>query len=280
MLNHIKYVNHLNETIEFGKNILIVTDSDLLDFSWNVEKSNDIISGFTRKIASKSVTVVIKNRNEAEGVQTKNRFFEIFEKDVLAKKSGKFVIGDYYLKCYVIGSVKNDYVARSNYMTIKLKISTDYPYWCSETTKTFLKRNIKDIGEETDFYLYYPFSYPYQYSAPQDERFIQNDHYAACDFKMVIFGPCTNPAIMINGHLHEVKASIHDGERLEIDSRNHTVHRHMNDGRIENLFNLRNKESNLFEKIPNGRCNVLWNIEAFGFDLTLYKERSEPKWIL
>lgn len=161
-----------------------------------------------------------------------------------------------------------------------VKILVPYPYWCSESTKTFLKGNIKDKGDETDPYLYYPFGYPYQYSAPQDERFIQNDHYAACDFKMVIFGPCTNPAIMINGHLHEVRASIHDGERLEIDSRNHTVHRHMNDGRIENLFNLRNKENNLFEKIPNGRCNVLWNIEAFGFDLTLYKERSEPKWIL
>lgn len=280
MLNHIKYVNHLNETIEFGKNILIVTDSDLLDFSWNVEKSNDIISGFTRKIASKSVTVVIKNRNEAEAVLAKNRFFEIFEKDVLAKKSGKFVIGDYYLKCYVIGSVKNDYVARSNYITIKLKISTDYPYWCHELEKSFIKGNIvNETGAKTGK-LSYPYRYPYRYSMPQDVGFILNDHYASCDFKMIIYGPCTNPSILINGHLYEVTTTLYTGEYLVVDSRNNTVIRYLNDGRTENLFNWRNKDHSLFEKIPSGHCSVLWNTDAFGFDIVLFQERSEPKWNL
>lgn len=280
MLNHIKYVNHLNETIEFGKNILIVTDSDLLDFSWNVEKSNDIISGFTRKIASKSVTVVIKNRNEAEAVRAKNQFFEIFEKDVLAKKSGKFVIGDYYLKCYVIGSVKNDYVARSNYITIKLKISTDYPYWCHELEKSFIKGNIvNETGAKTGK-LSYPYRYPYRYSMPQDVGFILNDHYASCDFKMIIYGPCTNPSILINGHLYEVTTTLYTGEYLVVDSRNNTAIRYLNDGRTENLFNWRNKDHSLFEKIPSGHCSVLWNADAFGFDIVLFQERSEPKWNL
>lgn len=280
MLNHIKYVNHLNETIEFGKNILIVTDSDLLDFSWNVEKSNDIISGFTRKIASKSVTVVIKNRNEAEAVRAKNQFFEIFEKDVLAKKSGKFVIGDYYLKCYVIGSVKNDYVARSNYITIKLKISTDYPYWCHELEKSFIKGNIvNETGAKTGK-LSYPYRYPYRYSMPQDVGFILNDHYASCDFKMIIYGPCTNPSILINGHLYEVTTTLYTGEYLVVDSRNNTVIRYLNDGRTENLFNWRNKDHSLFEKIPSGHCSVLWNTDSFGFDIVLFQERSEPKWNL
>lgn len=280
MLNHIKYVNHLNETIEFGKNILIVTDSDLLDFSWNVEKSNDIISGFTRKIASKSVTVVIKNRNEAEAVRAKNQFFEIFEKDVLAKKSGKFVIGDYYLKCYVIGSVKNDYVARSNYITIKLKISTDYPYWCHELKKSFIKGNIvNETGAKTGK-LSYPYRYPYRYSMPQDVGFILNDHYASCDFKMIIYGPCTNPSILINGHLYEVTTTLYTGEYLVVDSRNNTVIRYLNDGRTENLFNWRNKDHSLFEKIPSGHCSVLWNTDSFGFDIVLFQERSEPKWNL
>lgn len=280
MLNHIKYVNHLNETIEFGKNILIVTDSDLLDFSWNVEKSNDIISGFTRKIASKSVTVVIKNRNEAEAVRAKNQFFEIFEKDVLAKKSGKFVIGDYYLKCYVIGSVKNDYVARSNYITIKLKINTDYPYWCHELAKSFIKGNIvNETGAKTGK-LSYPYRYPYRYSMPQDVGFILNDHYASCDFKMIIYGPCTNPSILINGHLYEVTTTLYTGEYLVVDSRNNTVIRYLNDGRTENLFNWRNKDHSLFEKIPSGHCSVLWNTDSFGFDIVLFQERSEPKWNL
>ena len=274
------YINHKNQKIDLGKSPYQMEVGDIFDFSYKYEGSNNKITRIYKDITTLSTNVTIDSKTEEEFHHFANLFFEIIDADNIANQRGKLYIGEYYVECNVISSNKTFWKETFRGMENAVKILIPYPYWCSESTKTFLKGNIKDKGDETDPYLYYPFSYPYQYSAPQDERFIQNDHYAACDFKMVIFGPCTNPAIMINGHLHEVRASIHDGERLEIDSRNHTVHRHMNDGRIENLFNLRNKESNLFEKIPNGRCNVLWNIEAFGFDLTLYKERSEPKWIL
>lgn len=274
------YINHKNQKIDLGKSPYQMEVGDIFDFSYKYEGSNNKITRIYKDITTLSTNVTIDSKTEEEFHHFANLFFEIIDADNIANQRGKLYIGEYYVECNVISSNKTFWKETFRGMENAVKILVPYPYWCSESTKTFLKGNIKDKGEETDPYLYYPFGYPHQYSAPQDERFIQNDHYAACDFKMVIFGPCTNPAIMINGHLHEVRASIHDGERLEIDSRNHTVHRHMNDGRIENLFNLRNKESNLFEKIPNGRCNVLWNIEAFGFDLTLYKERSEPKWIL
>ena len=274
------YINHKNQKIDLGKSPYQMEVGDIFNFSYKYEGNNNKITRIYKDITTLSTNVTIDSKSEEDFYQSANAFFEIIDVDNIANKRGKLYIGEYYVECNVISSNKTFWKETFRGMENAVKILVPYPYWCSESTKTFLKGNIKDKGEETDPYLYYPFGYPYQYSATQDERFIRNDHYAACDFKMVIFGPCTNPAIMINGHLHEVRASIHDGERLEIDSRNHTVHRHMNDGRIENLFNLRNKESNLFEKIPNGRCNVLWNIEAFGFDLTLYKERSEPKWIL
>ena len=34
---------------------------------------------------------------------------------------------------------------------------------------------------------------------------------------------------------------------------------------------------NLFKKIPNENNVVSWNT-SFGFDVTLFQERSEPKW--
>ena len=274
------YINHKNQKIDLGKSPYQMEVGNVFNFSYKYEGSNNKITRIYKDVTTISTNVTIDSKSEEDFYQSANAFFEIIDVDNIANKRGKLYIGEYYVECNVISSDKNFWKETFRGMENAVKILVPYPCWCCETAKTFLKGNIKDKGEETDPYLYYPFGYPYQYSAPQDVRFIQNDHYAACDFKMVIFGTCTNPAIMINGHLYEVRTSIYDGERLEIDSRNHTVHRHMNDGRIENLFNLRNKENNLFEKIPNGRCNVLWNIEAFGFDLTLYKERSEPKWIL
>jgi hypothetical protein len=43
-----------------------------------------------------------------------------------------------------------------------------------------------------------------------------------------------------------------------------------------NLFDSRNKAQSVFEKIPEGALTFAW--EGFSFELTLFEERSEPKW--
>ena len=42
-------------------------------------------------------------------------------------------------------------------------------------------------------------------------------------------------------------------------------------------FSDRNRDDYIFEKIPSGSNDVSWD-GAFGFDVTLLEERSEPKW--
>ena len=161
-----------------------------------------------------------------------------------------------------------------------LKIVSPYPLWCREISKSFLKNGSTAVERAADTYLFYPVAYPYRYSMAGNAGFVNNDHYGECDFKMIIYGPCTNPVIRINGHAYEVAATLYAGEYILIDSRDHTVYRYLIDGRKQNLFNQRNKESDLFQKVPSGRCAVLWNAAAFGFDLILFQERSEPAWNL
>ena len=47
-------------------------------------------------------------------------------------------------------------------------------------------------------------------------------------------------------------------------------------GQKINAFDLRNKEESVFEQIPPGKLALDWS-GTFGFDLTLYEERSEPR---
>ena len=49
------------------------------------------------------------------------------------------------------------------------------------------------------------------------------------------------------------------------------------DGTEENLFNSKNNESSIWEKIPAGLSIVSWN-GAFGFDIILFNERGTPRW--
>ena len=43
------------------------------------------------------------------------------------------------------------------------------------------------------------------------------------------------------------------------------------------LFNSKNNESSIWEKIPAGLSIVSWN-GAFGFDIILFNERGAPRW--
>lgn len=49
-------------------------------------------------------------------------------------------------------------------------------------------------------------------------------------------------------------------------------------GTYVNEFNNRERSSNIFEKIATGVNSVIFD-EINGFEITLFLERSEPKWI-
>lgn len=279
MVAYIAYINSKNEKVVFGENGIFISDSDLLDYEWDTEKESGKITSLKKDLKPRNFTIKIKGTTHEDAIEKRNRIFEVFERDVLLQKCGKITIGDYYLRCYVIESRKSNYIRKSNFIELKCKIIPEYPFWCKETTQSFMKRvgnATKGLGGR----LTYPFSYPYRYSESQEGGRIKNEHYVPCDFKMIIYGPCTDPMILISGHKYEVKCELYNNEYLEIDSRDHTVCRCMNDGTMENKFNHRNKESNIFEKIPSGNSTVWWNAGEFGFDVILFQERSEPKWIL
>lgn len=276
----IYYVNHKNQKIDLGHPPYQMQIGDIFNHTNKYEGSGNKIKRIYKEISTIPTVVTIEETEKISFAEAVNHFFDVTEADVTANVQGRLYIGEYYLLCNVISSDKTFWKETYTGMENAIKLLTPYPFWCHELNKTFMKGNsVTETGVKTGK-LSYPYRYPYRYSIPQDVGFIINDHYAACDFKMIIYGPCTNPSIMINGHLYEVKATLYTGEYIVIDSRTNTVIRYLDDGRTVNLFNWRNKDNNLFEKIPSGHCSVLWNTDAFGFDIVLFQERSEPKWTL
>lgn len=274
------YINHKGQKIDLGHSPYQLQIGNLFDSSNKYDGNCFRISRVYKEITTISTCVTIDAPSEKEFYAAVDQFFEIIETDTAAGVQGRLYIGDMYLKCNVISSSKSFWKETFRGMENTIKLLVPYPYWCREISKSFLKIGSGAVIRSEDIYLQYPVAYPYRYTMPQNAGFISNDHYTDCDFKMIIYGPCTDPAIRINGHLYEVKATLYAGEYILIDSRENTVVRYLIDGRTRNLFNQRNKESNLFQKISAGRCAILWNAAAFGFDLTLFQERSEPAWNL
>lgn len=272
MLEKAVYKNHLNEVFEFGVNGVYVNESDLHDYSWSVTKKNNRIAAFDYAVSTRKLAVVIICKTEAEGLEKRNRLFEITEKDVLAFQPGKLMIGDYYLKCYVTKSEKKNYLAAKRYMTVTLTLSTDAPYWVKETSTVFTASGGAADGMD------YPHDYAHDYGNDTIAKTIANGGIVASPFRLAINGPCINPAIYIAGHLYQVNATVTEGQYLLIDSVTKTITLQANDGTKTNVFNSRNKDSYIFEKIPSGVNIVSWT-GNFVFEVTLLEERSEPKWI-
>jgi hypothetical protein len=272
MLERLKYKNHVNEVIDFGKDGIFVNIGALRDYEWKVTSKGNKISKLSRGVQNRKLPVVIMCETEEEGIAARNKLFEVFEKDALALQHGRIIVGNYYFKCFVTKSTKSDYLRSNRMMELNLTLSSDYPYWVNESLNTF--GTSSQTGEGLD----YPLDFAFDYFTDIASTTLNNTSFVASNFKLIIYGACTNPAINIAGHMYQVDCDVGEGEYLTVDSTTKKIFVTKNDGTIVNCFNNRNKNSYVFEKIPSGKNAVTW-IGDFGFDVILMEERSEPKWI-
>ena len=271
MLERLQYKNHMGEVIDFGRSGIFVSGNNLHDYNWTVYQKNGKISAFRRDVVKRTLPVIIFCSTVEEGVAARNRLMEVAEKDVLANKPGRIIIGDYYYKCYITESKKTKYLASRRRMEAELTIISDVPCWVREDLHFFRKKGVADPG------LTYPHDYPFDFSSGFKRNTLMNTGFTASNFRMIIYGPCTNPEVYVSGHAYVVNCKVEEGEYLTIDSVAKAVTRTASDGTITNVFNLRGRESYIFEKIRSGDSPVTWDGE-FGIDIILLEERSEPKW--
>ena len=273
MLEKFTYTNSFKETLEFGKGSLFVNENDLRNFVWGISTKNNKISGFKKGIVSKTIPVILRCETEYEGIWLRNRLFEVFEKDVITKQYGKIQIGDYYLRCFITGSKKTEYLLSRKYMVVTLTVQTDHPEWIKETTT-----NNSMSEEEGGGFLDFPYDFQFDFKNSNIKTRITNDGIVPCDFIMTIQGSVVNPTLYIGNHKYSVSVTVEENEYLTIDSMNKTIVLTKSNKEKVNCFSKRNKDSYIFEKIPTGTSVVSSEIDL-KFTMTLLEERSEPKWI-
>jgi len=274
MLEQLKYKNHINEVFEFGKDGIFVDTNDLHDYEWNVVTKGSRIASLGYAVGTKTLPVTIICETEDQGIAARNRLHEVVEKDVLAMQHGQIIIGDYYFKCFVTKSQKSNYLITKRHLKLTLTLTTDFPYWVKETKFTFRKTP----EESTNGGLDYTFDFPFDYCINTGSGGLDNGGFVGTNFRMIIYGPASNPAVYIADHLYHVRCGdIGENEYLTIDSINKTITLTDAYGNVANVFNMRNRDSYIFEKIQPGNNVVTWDGD-YGFDLILLEERSEPKW--
>lgn len=273
----LKYTNSQGKVFELISNGLYrIKTANFHSYAWNVQgvpkKFGIKVENFTKDPYEYKMTVVFRGSDKVRK-DTINLFHEAMAYDIIVKKPGKLQWGEYYIDCYITST--STYPDEKSHQTINdLIILAPYPFWIQEISKLF-------IAKTQSFMLAgpsYAFDYPFDYElAGAGIESWDNKHYAPSHFKMTIYGPCVYPRVLVNGYPYQIFTELAATEYLIIDSRDNTVTKYLTNGETENIYNSRQFDYSVFNKIPGGQTTVNWSGD-FSFEITLYLERSEPKW--
>lgn len=273
------YINSENKKIVLSEWPIAIEDvTELFAKEWKYEitenrnTNSSKIGKFYRTTDQKKISISIYADSEDEYKKCVESFEEMTETDILNEKPGKLWCNGYYLSCYIIADSPKDYEEEFYTIDNTITIIAEYPFWISENEYTFSSYGISSSDNKR-----YPGRYPYRYANGLNNVYIINPHFIDSNFKLIVYGPVVNPMVSIGENRYLINIILDEGEYLEIDSRAGTVVKVMINGERVDAFHNREKKRTFFKKIPPGRQNVVWT-GKFSFDLTIYEERSKPKW--
>lgn len=276
-MKDISYVNSRGTKLDLLKPPYLLQTGELFDYEWGYNSvvsysGQGKITSFSKEIKERPLTLSILNYSRESYERAIDLFFETVDFDVLNRSPGKLYVGDQYQKCYIITSEKTGWEYDIELLDNTVTYVTEKSVWITEHPYYFKSSEILSTNNKR-----YPGRYAYRYANGLTNTSVTNEHYAECNFRLIIYGPCSNPAIYVGGYGYLFKIVLEEGEYLEVDSAAETVTKYMTSGIKVNAFNNRNFEDSVFRPIQTGRQEVNWN-GRFDFDLVLLEERSEPKW--
>lgn len=269
MLDRLTYISSTGSIIRFGDpdSHILIDSNNFRDYTWKYSQTYKRITEFNKDLVSKTLPILIYGKDVKS---IADNLYETIENDLLLKKYGKLYSGDYYVRGYFTASKKSNYTA-DGFLSLSLTFVTDCPNWIRETNYQYRPNAIAQEG------LSYPYDYPYDFLASVSAQDIINPSFAEQNIRLVIYGDCVNPAVMIDNHVYGVDVTIDENEYVTIDTAEKTIVLTKQDGTTQNVFNARNREYYIFQKIPSGK-HVISVLPSTNVDLTILEERSEPKW--
>lgn len=270
----LKYIASSGNIYDLKSKEIKTKEANFHAWAWNpfgVEQKYGIrLTDFTKGAAEYTTTLIIEG-SYFDRKDLLDSLHEDFEYDIRNKTPGRIIWGECYLDCYITESSTQP-TEKTSWTENEVNIYAPYPFWIREETKSFMASGAQPLSAFLDF----DFDFEYDYTPPAAGSSLWvRDFPFASEFQMIVYGPVASPHVLIDGHVYEFYDTLLSGEYAIIDSRKNTITKVTTSGQEVNIFDKRNKNVSIFENIPGGTLTVNWS-GSFGFDLTIYEERSEP----
>lgn len=203
-----------------------------------------------------------------------DRMTRIFEADIAAGKPGTFFYGDWRQRGFVVSSSPSS-IFHKEYTATAKAVLLDGVWRKPEILGMYPNSG------DTDGTKKYSYEYAYEYASTFGVRYVTVDDANPICFSLTIWGYAVYPSIKIADNTYYYKLIIPNNSYLLVDSRpDPTVTLVDQLGKRSDAFAQAERgegegSSNYaFQRIPTGTHAVIWD-DTFGFDITLWHERSE-----
>lgn len=281
MLDSLKYVNHEGREVVFGSGGVFANESDVRDFSYDIERTGSRVTSITRRFDTRTVPVrVCMPDGVAGGNELRDRIVDVFEADVYAREPGRLHANGWHIDCFVTAVASEKYLVRDGYLRMSVGVDFASDYWVRETTYQ-LESETSSAGYG---HLDFPIGFDFDLSPNPTGKTISNPAMAASPFVMRIYGAVVDPSVVIGATTYACECSVPDGGYLYVDSREgkKACVVVLPDGSQENVFARRSKGkpgsgAYMFEPVAPGISDVILPVGSRLF-LTLFERRSAPSW--
>lgn len=272
--------------IDFMSNGIYAQEPEtLLENDWQYTTISGIngiakIKRFYKDVKAYNLTLDIMADTEEEFNALMYKMHAAFDKDVQSLIPARLWWNDFYKEIYVVASSHTEFDELFESVTKKLTILSLRPMWTREYKYQYMisasEIGALDYGMEG---FYDGFDYDgFDYGQAENIDILNVDVISAANFELVFYGPIQKPTVTIGKHKYGLNVDLAAGEYATVNSLKKKIKKYDRYGHEENIYHTRNRDSEIFEKLPAGTLQVLKSSEL-AFDITIYDERGEPVWI-
>lgn len=274
MITGLRYTNSAGKVFDFDQQGVHPRFQEAFDWEADVLELNGNVAAYTRD--AREIEVGCTFTRFINRAQVMDALYNIAAYDLANNTNGQLSVGDWSIPCALTKSSKSYWWRGSSPVDYALTFRSAQPFWTRTLTYQFFP--VAEAGSALD----YEHDYPFDYGGNGQTGEVSSGSVYPSDFLLRIYGPATNPYVIIGDNRYEVDITVPDGGLLVIDSAAGIVELTTVVGLKSNEFDNTPDASSgsgeyIFEQIPTGLLPVSWD-GTFGFDLLIYERRDERVW--
>lgn len=241
---------------------------------WGYSIGYRSIAAATRAARECSMSVTFLDLSVADELR------KLADRDVAMATPGTLAVDGWSQRAYITAADPSS-ISRAH-MAAKLTVVLLDGVWRKGHTVAFEQLTATSGDGE---FLDLPYDLPYDLGVPSTRRYVDVGEWGAAPLRFVVYGPCVNPAVRIDGNWYRVDVTVPDGGYLVVDplATPRSVTLVAADGSTTDAFakarrgNGSGSGEYIFQPASPGVHEVEWD-RSFGFDITWYEEEGEPPW--